>query len=165
VLVHTIMMLLAKERAIADYRAAGIAATEVALFESQVRPLLDDPLIEFVGELDESGKLDLMADALGLLFSIDWPEPFGLVMIEAMACGTPVIARPRGAVPEVVADGRTGLFGEIVDDLAAAARRVDAIDRAACRGEVEARFSVRRMVDEYEALYRRLTTAGRRYGA
>lgn len=136
--------------------AAKVGQRDRDYFERTVRPLLDDPLVEFLGELDEPAKLDLLAGALALLFPIDWPEPFGLAMIEALACGTPVIARPRGAVPEVVAPGRTGFIAETVEELAGAVRRVDTLDRAACRAEVETRFSVRRMVDDYEALYRRL---------
>lgn len=97
-----------------------------------------------------------MAGALAVLFPIDWPEPFGLVMIEAMATGTPVIARPRGAVPEVVIAGRTGFVAERLEELVAAVHRVASLDRSACRAHVEARFSVRRMVDGYEAVYRRL---------
>jgi glycosyltransferase involved in cell wall biosynthesis len=90
---------------------------------------------------------------VALLFPIDWPEPFGLVMIEAMACGTPVIARPCGSVPEVVVPGRTGLFADTLEGLAAAIKRVDRIDRVACRRHVAAWFTVERMVDDYEAVY------------
>jgi glycosyltransferase involved in cell wall biosynthesis len=124
-------------------------------FERVLRPLLRHPLVEFLGEIDETTKREVMAGALALLFPIEWLEPFGLVMIEAMAAGTPVIARPRGAVPEIVLPGRTGFVAETVDELVEAVRRVETIDRAACRADVEARFSVRRMVDDYEAVYRR----------
>ncbi len=131
-------------------------------FEREIRPLLDHPLVEFLGEIDETTKRQVMADALALLFPIEWPEPFGLVMIEAMAAGTPVIACPRGSVPEIVLPGRTGFVGETLDELVAAVRRVETIERAACRADVEARFSVHRMVDDYEAVYRRLPPTGRR---
>lgn len=101
----------------------------------------------------------MLRGACALLFSIDWPEPFGLVMIEALACGTPVIARPRGSVAEVLADGRTGFIAETLPELVEAVKRVDTIDRAACRRHVEERFTVERMVDEYEALYESLALA------
>jgi glycosyltransferase involved in cell wall biosynthesis len=135
--------------------AAKIDASDREFFEDAVRPLLDDPLIDFVGELDDSEKVAFISGARALLFPIDWPEPFGLVMIEAMACGTPVVARPCGSVPEVVEDGRTGFLGDTVDDLVEAVKRIDTIKRAECRRHVEQRFSVARMVDDYEALYRR----------
>jgi glycosyltransferase involved in cell wall biosynthesis len=128
--------------------------------ERVVKPLLDDPLIEFIGEVEDERKAAFLGGARALLFPIDWPEPFGLVMIEAMACGTPVIARPCGSVPEVVEDGRTGFIGDSVDDLVEAVKRIDTIDRAECRRHVERRFSVPRMVDDYEALYRRAISAG-----
>jgi glycosyltransferase involved in cell wall biosynthesis len=137
--------------------AAKIDETEREYFERNIRPLLDHPLIEFIGEVDQSRKLELLREARALLFPIDWPEPFGLVMIEAMACGTPVVARPCGAVPEIVTDGRTGLLADSLDELTAAVKRVDTLDRQACRREVEERFSAARMVTDYERVYRRLT--------
>ncbi len=144
--------------------AAKVDPVDRAYFEREIRPRLDDPLIEFVGEVGDDAKAALLGEALALLFPIDWPEPFGLAMIEALACGTPVIARPCGSVPEIVAPGRTGFVGETLDDLVDAVKRVDTIDRAACRREVEARFTVERMTDRYEAIYRALlrsTPAGR----
>jgi glycosyltransferase involved in cell wall biosynthesis len=140
---------------------AKVDDVDRAYFERNIRPQLDGPDIEFLGEIDETGKRELMAKALALLFPIDWPEPFGLVMIEAMACGTPVIARARGAVPEVVDPGITGFIGETVDDLVAAVKQVDGLDREACRRRANARFTVTRMVDQYEALYRRLAKSRR----
>jgi glycosyltransferase involved in cell wall biosynthesis len=95
---------------------------------------------------------------------IDWPEPFGLVMAEALACGTPVVARRRGSVPEVVTDGVTGLIGETDDDLATLCTRADRIDRAVCRREAVRRFSPRAMVDAYEAIYRTVTGITERAG-
>jgi glycosyltransferase involved in cell wall biosynthesis len=139
--------------------AAKIDANDKEYVDRVVRPLLDDPLIEFIGEVENDRKAAFLGGARALLFPIDWPEPFGLVMIEAMACGTPVIARPCGAVPEIVEDGRTGLIGDTVDELVEAVKRIDTIDRAACRRHVERRFSVPRMVDDYEALYRRALIA------
>jgi glycosyltransferase involved in cell wall biosynthesis len=135
--------------------AAKIDANDRQFFEQVVRPLLDDPLIDFVGELEDSDKASFIGGARALLFPIDWPEPFGLVMIEAMACGTPVIARPCGSVPEIVEDGRTGFIGDTVEDLVEAVERIDTIERGECRHHVERRFSVGRMVDDYEMLYRR----------
>jgi glycosyltransferase involved in cell wall biosynthesis len=137
--------------------AAKLDDTNSEYFEGEIRPRLDHGLVEFCGELDEDSKRRLMAGARALLFPIDWPEPFGLVMIEAMATGTPVIARPCGAVPEVLASGRTGFIADSMEELVAAAKRADTLDRTACRRHVEDRFSVSRMVDDYEALYRRLS--------
>jgi glycosyltransferase involved in cell wall biosynthesis len=117
--------------------------------------------VEFAGEIDDASKAAFLGGARALLFPIDWPEPFGLVVIEALACGTPVIARPCGSVPELLADGHTGFLGDTVDDLVEAVKRIDTIDRAACRRHVETRFSVARMVDEYEALFRRAARARR----
>jgi glycosyltransferase involved in cell wall biosynthesis len=136
--------------------AAKVDATDQEYFEQVIAPLLDDPLVEFLGEIGDDDKPAFLGGARALLFPIDWPEPFGLVMIEAMACGTPVIARPCGSVPEVVADGRTGFLGDTLIDLAAAVKRLDEIDRAECRRHVEARFSVARMGEDYERVYRRL---------
>jgi glycosyltransferase involved in cell wall biosynthesis len=120
----------------------------------RVKPLLDSPGVEFVGEVSEGEKSAFLGGALALLNPIDWPEPFGLVMAEALACGTPVVARRRGSVPEVVTNGLTGLIGEDNDELAALCARVQEIDRAACHREAVRRFSPRAMVDGYEAIYR-----------
>jgi glycosyltransferase involved in cell wall biosynthesis len=139
---------------------AKVDPADQEFFETVIRPLLASPGVEFIGEVDEATKRELLVHARALLFPIDWPEPFGLVMIEALACGTPVIARPRGSVPEVLEDGETGLLADGVDDLVRAAATVDRLDRRACRAAAERRFSVTAMADRYEALYRRLI-AGR----
>jgi len=139
--------------------AAKIDANDRQYVERVVAPLLDDPLIEFIGEVEDHRKAAFLGGARALLFPIDWPEPFGLVMIEAMACGTPVIARPCGSVPELLEDGRTGFLGDTVDELVEAVKRIDTIDRAECRRHVERRFSVARMVDDYETIYRRAVSA------
>jgi glycosyltransferase involved in cell wall biosynthesis len=139
--------------------AAKADPTDRAFFEAEIRPLLDDPLVEYLGEIGDDDKPAFLAGALALLFPIDWPEPFGLAMIEAMACGTPVIARPCGAVPEVVVPGRTGFVGESIVDLVDGVKRIETIDRAECRRHVEALFSAERMADGYEALYQRLVHA------
>src|SRR5215471_5518735 len=136
--------------------AAKVDEQDRVYFEQEIAPLLDDPLVQFVGELGDDGKWSFLGDALGLLFPIDWPEPFGLVMIEAMACGTPVVARPCGSVPEVIDEGVTGCVGDTVEELAHAVKRLDRIDRRECRTATERRFSVASMADGYEAVYRRL---------
>lgn len=139
--------------------AAKIDRVDRRYYEKTVAPLLSDPRIEFVGEVDERGKAELLRNARALLFPVLWPEPFGLAMIEAMAYGTPVIARRCGSTPEVVAHGKTGYLCEDDDALLDAVKRVDHIDRAACRRWVEERFSVGRMADEYETVYRALLEA------
>ncbi|HET8576807.1 MAG TPA: glycosyltransferase family 4 protein [Methylomirabilota bacterium] len=136
--------------------AAKIDPVDRAYFERDIRPLLGHPLVEFVGEVNDAERAHFLGGALALLFPIDWPEPFGLVMIEALACGTPVVARPRGSVRELITPERTGLLGESVDDLVAAVKRVDRLDRRTCRREVEERFSLERMVSDYEAAFARL---------
>jgi glycosyltransferase involved in cell wall biosynthesis len=136
--------------------AAKVDPTDQQYFDQVIAPLLDDPLVEFLGEIGDADKADFLGGARGLLFPIDWPEPFGLVMIEAMACGTPVIARPCGSVPEIVVPGRTGFLGDTLVELAEAVKRLDEIDRAECRRHVERRFSAGRMAEEYEGVYRRL---------
>jgi glycosyltransferase involved in cell wall biosynthesis len=141
--------------------AAKVDAADRDYYERVVAPLLDHPLIEFVGEIGDADKSAFLGGARALLFPIDWPEPFGLVMLEAMACGTPVIARPRGSVPEIVRPGVSGFIGESTAELVAAVSRVDTIDRAECRRDFERRFGVTRMVDDYEALYRRVCRQAR----
>ncbi len=138
--------------------AGKIDHADRSYFESEIRPLLDHPLIEFIGELGQAQTFQFLSDALCLLFPIDWPEPFGLVMIEAMACGTPVIARPCGSVPEVICDGVTGYIADTVDEMVGAVKRLDLIERSACRAHVERRFSVGAMADRYEEVYERLIT-------
>jgi glycosyltransferase involved in cell wall biosynthesis len=145
--------------------AAKVDRTDEQYFEARVRPLLDPPRVEWIGEIDERGKKDFLGRAMALLFPIDWPEPFGLVMIEAMACGTPVVAYRRGSVPEIMVDGVTGF---VVADAAAAleaVRKVEALDRAAVRRVFEERFTVARMAAEYAALYERQAEARRAAGA
>lgn len=140
--------------------AAKVDETDRRYFEQRIRPRIRAPLIEFLGEIDEAGKNELLGGALALLFPVEWPEPFGLAMVEAMACGTPVIAYPRGSVPEIVRDGVTGFIVDGPDEAARALARIDEIDRAACRREFEDRFSARRMTEGYLACYRALTLDG-----
>jgi glycosyltransferase involved in cell wall biosynthesis len=133
--------------------AAKVDRVDQAYFDEVIRPLLRDPLVEYVGEIGDRDKPAFLGDAFGLLFPIDWPEPFGLVMIEAMACGTPVIAYRRGSVPEVLDHGWTGF---IVDDIAGAVAAVadlDRLDRRLIRTRFEQRFTVERMAKDYVAVY------------
>jgi glycosyltransferase involved in cell wall biosynthesis len=141
--------------------AAKVDPNDRPYFEREIRSRLDHPLIEFIGEIGDDAKAAFLGGALALLFPIDWPEPFGLVMIEALACGTPVIARPAGSVPEVLAPGRTGFVADTLDELVDAVKRVDTLDRAVCRRHVEEHFSVGRMADRYEAVYQHLITRAR----
>jgi len=136
--------------------AAKIDPADHAFFEQRVRPFLDHPLIEYVGEVDETKKIELLKNARALLNTIDWPEPFGLVMIEALACGTPVIVRNCGSASEVIAHGRTGFVCDSMLDFIDAIHRVDEISRKACRSEFENRFTLEKMVDAYENLYAEL---------
>ena len=140
--------------------AAKVDPVDQAYFDARIRPWLDHPLIEYVGEVDERGKNALLGGALALLLPIAWPEPFGLVMIEAMACGTPVIAYRRGSVPEVMNDGVTGAIVDGLDEAVAAVERIDRIDRAACRRHFEARFSARRMAEDYLRVYTSRLSSG-----
>jgi glycosyltransferase involved in cell wall biosynthesis len=133
--------------------AAKVDDKDRQYFEEVVRPLLDDPRVEFVGEIGGEERNRFLGEAVALLFPIDWPEPFGLVMIEALACGTPVLAMRRGSVPEIIVHGRTGFIVDSEDDLVEAVRHVHRIDRAACRREMERRFSDSRMAVAYERVY------------
>jgi len=136
--------------------AAKVEESDRKYFERKIRPSLNHPLIEFIGEVEEREKWEFLGGARCLLFPIDWPEPFGIAMIEALACGTPVVARPCGSVPEIVRDGEVGFLAETVEQLAAAVKRIDVIDRARCRRYAEERFSVVAMTDRYEAVYRQV---------
>ncbi|WP_420457539.1 glycosyltransferase family 4 protein [Rubrivirga sp.] len=131
-----------------------------AYFDAEVRPRLSDR-IEYVGPVDDVQKNELLGGALAFLMPIEWEEPFGIVMAEALACGTPVVGTPRGSVPEVVLDGVTGFIRPTVAGLAQAVGQVAGLDRAACRADCEARFSDRAIVDAYEALYRERVQAAR----
>ena len=136
--------------------AAKIDRADQEYFETCIKSRLNDPLIEFTGEIGYPEKNDFLGDAAALLFPINWPEPFGLVMIEAMACGTPVIAYPRGSVPEIVDDGITGFLVHNAEEAAKAVEGISAIERRSCRRRFEERFSARRMSEDYLALYERL---------
>jgi len=156
------------DRAIAVARALGIPLkiaakvdrVDEAYFRESIAPLLDAPGVEFIGEINERQKSDFLGEASALLFPIEWPEPFGLVMIEAMACGTPVLAFRAGSVPEIVDQGVTGLIVDSLEEAVAAMPRVLSLDRSAVRRRFETRFSAPRMAQDYvsvyEALLRRL---------
>ncbi len=133
--------------------AAKIDPADKGFFEEKIRPLLNHPLIEYVGEVDDRRKVELLKNAKALLNTIDWPEPFGLVMIEALACGTPVIVTGCGSAPEVITHGKTGFICEKKLDFIKAIHNVDQISRKTCRKEFEQRFSRECMVDNYEELY------------
>jgi glycosyltransferase involved in cell wall biosynthesis len=138
--------------------AAKVDAADLAYFKTEIEPLLDHPLIEFIGEIGETQKTEFLGKASALLFPIDWPEPFGLVMIEAMSVGTPVIAWPNGSVPEVVIDGVSGRIVTTLEAAAEAARQAGRMDRRMVRAEFERRFTAERMGGAYLAAYRSLLT-------
>ncbi len=136
--------------------AAKVDPADRDYFKSAIEPLLDHPLVTYIGEIGDAAKNDFIGNARALLMPIDWPEPFGLVMIEAMACGTPVIAYANGSVPEVIDDGVTGFIVKNQEQAIAAARNVDRIDRRRCRQVFEQRFSSRVMARRYLDVYREL---------
>jgi glycosyltransferase involved in cell wall biosynthesis len=136
--------------------AAKVDASEEQYFRARIAPLLRHPLIEFIGEVDESRKPALLGNARALLFPIDWPEPFGLAMIEAMSCGTPVIAWPRGSVPEIVEPGVNGMLVDSIDAAVAAVHEIHRLDRERVRARCEERFSASRMARDYLAVYRKI---------
>ena len=125
-------------------------------FEGVIKPLLTRSEVEFLGEIDEAEKQELLAGAAALVFPIEWPEPFGLVMIEAMACGTPTIAYRRGSIPEVIDDGVTGFIVDTIEEAVAATRRIPELSRARCRQVFEERFTATRMAEQYVDVYERL---------
>ena len=152
------------DRAIEIARRAGLPlkimakvdAADAAYFEREIRHLLDAPGIEFIGEGNELAKNELLGGAAALLFPIDWPEPFGLVMIESLACATPVIAFRNGSVPEVIEHGQTGFIVDSVDAAVDAVRQLDRIERTACRDAFARRFTAERMAQDYVDVYRSL---------
>jgi glycosyltransferase involved in cell wall biosynthesis len=136
--------------------AAKLPRGENRFFQERVQPLVDGENVRFIGEVDEKAKQDLLGKATALLFPIDWPEPFGLVMIEAMACGTPVVAWRRGSVPEIVEDGLTGFVVDNEAEALKAIHRVHELDRDRIRREFERRFTARRMAEDHVTLYQGL---------
>lgn len=142
--------------------AGNVDSTDEEYFQTQVLPEVDGELIEYIGEADQRRKRQLLSEAYCLLAPLDWPEPFGLFMVEAMACGTPVIAFNRGSVPEVVVDGETGYVVDTPEQMAAAVQQIDCIDRARCREHVLQKFDAPRMVDDYLVAYQRIMSASKR---
>lgn len=136
--------------------AGKIDAADTAHFRATIEPLLDGDRIRYVGEVAGEDKRALLAGADALLFPIEWDEPFGLVMVEALSSGTPVIGFRRASVPEVVEDGRSGFVVDDLDGMVEAIGRIGEIDRRACRSAAEERFTIKRMVDDVEAMYRSL---------
>jgi len=137
--------------------AAKVDETDEAYFQEEIKPLLEhSSFIEFIGEINEREKDEFLGNALALLFPIDWPEPFGLVLIEAMACGTPIIAFRNGSVPEIVDDSRTGFVVDTLEEAITAVQKIDSIDRRICRAAFEERFTARRMAQDYLAIYEKI---------
>jgi glycosyltransferase involved in cell wall biosynthesis len=143
--------------------AAKVDQADAAYFESVVKPLLDDPLVEFVGEIGDADKSEFLGNASALLFPICWPEPFGLVMIESMACGTPVIAWKCGSVPEIVDSGVTGFIVESDEEALAAIRQAPELSRRGIRAVFERRFAARAMAEGYVQVYERVRQSTRAY--
>jgi glycosyltransferase involved in cell wall biosynthesis len=136
--------------------AAKVDKVDQEYFTQKIEPLLSQPHVEFIGEINDERKSDFLGNAAGLLFPIAWREPFGLAMIEAMACGTPVIAMRNGSVPEVIDEGVTGFIVDSEDEAVRAVAALPTIDRAGVRRRFEQRFTARRMAEDYVTLYRRL---------
>jgi len=136
--------------------AAKVDRADQEYYDAVIRPMTEHPLVDYIGEIGDQEKPDFLSGALGLLLPIDWPEPFGLVMIEAMACGTPVIAYNRGSVSEIIDEGLTGMVVEDESSAVAAVRELPRLDRGKVRKQFEARFTARRMALDYLAAYRQL---------
>ena len=136
--------------------AAKVDPADLQYYRSEIEPLLDHPLIEFIGEISDTEKNDFVGNALALVCPYDWPEPFGLVLIEALACGTPVLAYRRGSIPEIIEHGTTGFVSDNLSEMVAAVERLGEIDRQRCRASFEQRFTAGRMARDYVALYERI---------
>jgi glycosyltransferase involved in cell wall biosynthesis len=138
--------------------AAKIDKADREYYESTIKPLMSDPNVEFIGEIGEHEKSEFLGNACAYLFPIDWPEPFGLTMIEAMACGTPTIAFNCGSVKEVMQEGLTGFIVEDMDQAVAAVAKISTIERTACRNIFEKRYTAARMAEEYVEIYQCMAT-------
>jgi glycosyltransferase involved in cell wall biosynthesis len=136
--------------------AAKVDRADKPYFDQVVAPLLRYPGVEFIGEIGEAQKGEFLGNALALLFPVDWPEPFGIVMIESMACGTPVVAYQRGSIPEVLDHGVTGFIVDSIEEAVGAVESIDSVSRRGCREAFERRFTSERMARDYVELYRRL---------
>jgi glycosyltransferase involved in cell wall biosynthesis len=135
--------------------AAKIDKSDQEYFDQHIKRLLDHPLIEFIGEISDKEKNDFLGNAIALVFPIDWVEPFGLVMIEAMACGTPVVAYNKGSVPEVIEHGLNGFIVDNDDDAIEAVKNIGLLDRRDCRKVFDERFTAARMAADYVKVYSR----------
>jgi glycosyltransferase involved in cell wall biosynthesis len=138
--------------------AAKVDRVDATYFADVIEPLLDDPLVEFIGEVGDADKAEFLGGARALLFPIDWPEPFGLVMVEAMAAGTPVIAWRNGSTPEVVEHGRSGYLVDTIEGAVAAVHASASLSRSGVRNAFEERFTAARMAEDYMGIYRSLRT-------
>ena len=141
--------------------AAKVDRVDETYYRDKIRPMLDGRHVELVGEIGDADKSAFLSGCVGLLFPIDWPEPFGLVMIEAMACGTPVIAFNRGSVPEIIEDGVTGFIVENEAQAVEAVARLPELSRTKIRARFEQRFTARRMAEDYLDLYAKLAEQAR----
>ncbi len=139
--------------------AAKVDPADRHYYEEVIKPMLKGPYIDFIGEIGEHEKDEFLGNAYALIFLIDWPEPFGLVMIEAMACGTPIVAYRRGSVPEIIDDGVTGFVVESMDEALKAVENISSISRRRCREVFEKRFTAERMAQDYLSIYRRIIKA------
>jgi len=146
----------AKRTGIPLRMAAKVDPADLQYYLAEIEPLLDHPLIEFIGEISDEEKDNFLGNALALVCPYDWPEPFGLVLIEALACGTPVLAYRRGSIPEIIDNGVTGFVSENLSEMAEAVGRLTEIDRRRCRDAFEERFTADRMACNYVALYKRI---------
>ena len=138
--------------------AAKVDPLDRDYFETQIVPLLDHPLVEYLGEITDVQKCDLLGNAAAVLCTYDWPEPFGIVLIEALACGTPVLAYRCGSIPEIIEDGVTGFICDNLEEMVASIDRLPLIRRQRCRDSFTTRFTVERMVHDYLAVYQRMAT-------
>jgi len=141
--------------------AAKVDPTDREYFHSEIEPLLAHPLVEYLGEITDTEKNEFLGNAMALVCPYDWPEPFGLVLIESLACGTPVLAYRRGSIPEIIQDGISGFVCEGPDGLTTAVDRISEVDRRQCRRAFEQRFSVKRMAQDYLLVYQRLLEKSR----
>lgn len=139
--------------------AAKVDPADREYYRSEIEPMLDHPLIEFIGEISDQEKNEFVGNALALVCPYDWPEPFGLVLIEALACGTPVLAYRRGSIPEIIEDGVTGFVCESLPEMVESIGRIKTIDRRQCRAAFEERFTAARMAHDYITLYERVLDA------
>jgi len=136
--------------------AAKIDPLDREYFDTQIAPLLDHPLVDYLGEINDAEKCDLLGNAAAVLCTYDWPEPFGIVLIEALACGTPVLAYRCGSIPEIIEDGVTGFVCANLEEMVAAIQRLPLIQRQRCRDAFTTRFTVERMVHDYLSIYERM---------